>query len=133
MEWVPQRTLGPRTTFLTPWGRMHYRVAPQGSVSSSDGFTFWYDSIIKNIPRKKKCVDDVAGWAPTLDQLFLDTVDFLTHTNKHGIVQNAKKFNWGKREIEYVGFFIKEDSVPPSDETLSAIASFPRPTNATGI
>ena len=93
-----------KTTFITQWGRMRYRVAPQGSLSSGDGFTFWYDSIIRHLLRKKKCIDDVAGWADTLAQLFKDATEFLTVTARHGIVQNVKKFTWGRRELEYVGF-----------------------------
>ena len=112
---------------------MRYRVAPQGSLSSEDGFTFWYDSIIRNQPRKKKCVDDVAGWATSLNQLLQDTVQFLTHTNAHGVVKNPKKFNWGKKKLGYVGFQILQDRVRTSDETLSSITNFPRPTDVTGI
>ena len=121
------------TTFLTPWGRMRYRVAPQGALSSGDGFTYWYDLIMRHLPRKKKCVDDVLGWASTLQQLFFDTAEFLTHTSQHGVVQNGKKFTSGHREIEYVGFLPTQDGVRPSDDTLSAITNFPRPTDITGV
>lgn len=121
------------TTFLTPWGRMRYIVAPQGSISSGDGFTYFYDMIIRHMPRKKKCVDDVAGWANTLVHLFQDTAEFLTHTSKHGIVQNPKKFIWGKKDIEYLGFWITADGVQPSNETLESIRDFPRPSDITGI
>ena len=85
------------------------------------------------MPRKKKCIDDVACWADTLDQLFADTVDFLSHTSTHGIVQNLKKFIWGKEEFEYAGFWILKDGVRPNDKALSAIQHFPRPTDITGI
>lgn len=101
------------TTFLTPWGRMRYKIAPQGSISSGDGYTFWYDMIIRHINRIKKCVDDVVGWANTLIQLFFDTAYFLLHTGSHGVIQNPKKFAWGQEEIEYVGFHIKKDGVRP--------------------
>ena len=119
------------TTFLTPWGRMRYRVAPQGALASGDGFTFWYDTIMRELLRKKKCVDDVLGWANTLWQLFMDTAHFLTLTASFGVVQNAKKFKWGRRELEYVGFWLMRDGVRPSDETLGAIENFPRPTDIT--
>ena len=89
--------------------------------------------MIRNLKRKKKCIDDVAAWADTLTKLFQDTVEFLSHTNAHGVVQNPTKFNWGKRKLEYVGFFIMEDGVRPNDETLSSIQNFPRPTDITGI
>ena len=69
-----------KTTFITSWGRMRYRVALQGSVSSGDGFTYWYDAVIRHLRRKKKCIDDVSGWADTLELLFWDTVEFLEVT-----------------------------------------------------
>ena len=28
------------TTFITPWSRLRYRVAPQGALSSGDGYTY---------------------------------------------------------------------------------------------
>ena len=74
-------------------------MAPQGALASGDGFTFWYDTIMRDLKNKKKCVDDVLGWALTLLKLFYDTAKFLTTTAKFGVVQNAKKFKWGRREI----------------------------------
>ena len=121
------------TTFLTPWGSMRYRVAPQGSIISGDGYTFWYDAIIRHIQHMKKCVDDVLGWAKSLLQLFHNTAYFLSHTGAHGVIQNPKKFVWGRRELEYVGFWLKDNGIKPTDETLSSISNFPRPSDITGI
>lgn len=112
---------------------MRYRVAPQGSISSGDGYTFWYDSIIQHIKRLKKCVDDVIGWAFTLLQLFHDVTYFLYYTGMHGVIQNPCKFVFGQKEIEYVGFWLKTDGVKPTDETLASITNFPRPTDLTGV
>ena len=55
------------------------------------------------------------------------------HTSLHGIIQNPKKFVWGKKELEFVGFWLKTDAVKPTDETLSAITNFLRPSDITGI
>ena len=108
-------------------------MAPQGALASGDGFTFWYNTIMHDLKNKKKCVDDVLGWALTLLKLFYDTAEFLTTTARFGVVQNAKKFKWGRREIEFVGFWLMKDGVRPNDETLAAILNFPRPTDITGI
>ena len=121
------------TTFITPWGRLWYTGGPQGHVVMGDAFNAWYDSVIRDLPRKKKCVDDVSGWADTLDQLFWDTVDFLEVTGNHGIIQNPEKFCWGRRELEFVGFWLTEDGIRPTDETCQAIREFPWPTDITGI
>ena len=94
---------------------------------------FWYDSIISHIKRIKKCVNDLAGWAKYLLQLFHDTAFFLSYTGTYGIIQNPKKIVWGVQELEYVGFWDKKDGVRPTQSTLDAISNFPRPTDVTGI
>merc|ERR1712082_427555 len=121
------------TTFITPWGRLWYTGGPQGHVVTGDAFNSWYDGVIRDLPRKRKCVDDVCGWADTLKQLFWDTVGFLEVTGYHGIIQNPKKFVWGRSELEFVGFWLTKDGIRPTDETCQAIRDFPRPTDITGI
>ena len=121
------------TTFLTLWGRMRYVVAPQGSISSGDGYTYWYDLVIRSLKNIKKCIDDVLGWASSLVELFFNVVNFLYLTNSHGIIQNPAKFKWGRKEIEYLGFWLTEDGVRPTPDTLKSISEVPRPSDITGI
>ena len=49
------------TTFITPWGRHHYRTAPQGYVASGDAITRRYDELVAHIGQRTKCIDDVLG------------------------------------------------------------------------
>lgn len=37
------------TTFITPWGRFRYRVAPQGYIASGDGYSRRFDEIVSDI------------------------------------------------------------------------------------
>ena len=46
------------TTFITPWGRYCYCVAPQGYIASGDGYSHPFNEIVSDIPQKTKCVDD---------------------------------------------------------------------------
>jgi hypothetical protein len=50
------------TTFITEEGRFRYRVAPQGFVASGDRYNARYDDVLAEVPRKAKCVDDLALW-----------------------------------------------------------------------
>jgi hypothetical protein len=50
------------TTFITEEGRFRYRVVPQGFVASGDGYNTRYDDVLAKMPRKAKCVDDLALW-----------------------------------------------------------------------
>ena len=100
---------------------------------TGDAFNSWYDKIIRDLPRKTKYVNDVAGWANTLSQLFMDTVAFLDVTGRNGVIQNPEKFVWGRRELEFVGFWVKEEGVCPTQEMTEAIKNFPRPSDITGV
>ena len=50
------------TTFIMEWGHYRYRVAPQGYVSSNDGYSKCYDRIIESVERKTKVTDDTVMW-----------------------------------------------------------------------
>ena len=56
------------TTFITPWGRFRYRVAPQGFIASGDAYTQRFDSIITDFPNKVKCVDDTLMWSNNIEE-----------------------------------------------------------------
>ena len=46
------------TTFTTPWGLFRYKRAPQGYLSSGDGFNRRLDDITAEVVRMERCVDD---------------------------------------------------------------------------
>ena len=59
--------------------------------------------------------------------------DFLVLTSSHGIKQNTTKFVCMKKDVEFIGFQIREDSFTPCAATVEAIRQFPRPQNITGV
>ena len=61
-------------TFITPWGRYRYCVAPQGYIASGDGYTKRFDSIVADIPQKTKCIDDTLLWSRGIESSFHQAV-----------------------------------------------------------
>ena len=47
-----------KTTFITPWGRFRYKVAPQGYLASMDAYTHRFSLITEEIKQKQVIVDD---------------------------------------------------------------------------
>ena len=76
------------TTFITPWGRYRYLVAPQGYIASGDGYSLRYDEIVADIPRKTKCIDDTLLWSSTMKESFFQAVQWLDICGRHGITLN---------------------------------------------
>ena len=92
------------TTFITPWGRCHYCVAPYGYRASGDGYTRRYDEIVSGIDDHTKRID-VCGW--------------------NGITLNPEKFVFSSTVVDFAGFTITMDSVLPSPKYSDAIHNFP--------
>ena len=121
------------TTFITPFGRYRYLVACQGSKAAGDGYTSRYDKIVAEIQNMKKCVDDTILWENSLEQIFFKTCAYLTLCSKKGIIFNKKKFQFGCKTVQFLGFELTSDSVKPSASYLQTISDYPRPTDISGI
>ena len=121
------------TTFITPWGRYRYRVAPQGYIASGDGYTRRYDEIVADITQKTKCIDDALLWADDIEDSFWRAVNWLDRTGKNGITLNPTKFVFAADEVEFAGFEVTLDDVRPCEKYLQTIRDFPTPKNRTDI
>ena len=119
------------TTFITPWGTYRYCRLPQGYLSSNDAYTRRYDELIKDVPRKVKCVDDVLLWDETIESAFFHTWDYLTLCANKGIVINKDKFKFCRDDVEFAGLQLSNNGISPAPALLSAIADFPVPKNIT--
>ena len=121
------------TTFITPWGRYRYLVAPQGYIASGDGYSRRYDEIVADIPRKTKCIDDTLLWSHSIVECFFQAVHWLDICGKNGITLNQDKFVFAEETVEFAGFEITTDSVHPCKKYLQAITDFPTPKNISDI
>ena len=80
------------TTFITPWGRYRYCVAPQGYIASGDGYTCRFDEIVSDVPRKTKCVDNSLLWEESIADSFFHTVDYLDLCGHNGVTRAGVKY-----------------------------------------
>ena len=122
------------TTFITPWGRYRYCVAPQGYVASGDAYTRCYDELVADITNKTKCVDDALLWADTIEESFWRAVQWLDICGRNGIILNPPpKFTFAADTVEFAGFELSLTDVRPCRKFLQAILDFPTPVNITDI
>ena len=120
------------TTFITPWGRYRYKVAPQGFLASGDAYNQRFDAIIADFKNKVKCVDDTCMWANSIEAAFHQTCKWLDLCAKNGITLNPKKFQFAQDSVEFAGLTITPTNVKPSTKFLESIQNFPEPKDITG-
>ena len=116
-----------KTTFITPWGRYRYRVAPQGYLASMDGYTHRFSLITEGIKNKATIVDDTLIYSDNLEENFVDVCQLLSVGHKAGLVFNPDKFQFGQGTVEFAGLDVTLDGVKPCGKFLESIRSFPRP------
>ena len=121
------------TTFITPFGKWRYARAPQGFLSSGDGYNRHFDAILSDMERKDRCVDDLIYYDDDLEAHWWRTIDLLRLLGTSGIVLNPDKFQFASKIVDFAGFRISEDTIEPLPKYLDAIRHFPTPTSTTDI
>ena len=117
----------PLTTFITPYGRYRYICAPQGYVSSGDGFNRRLDEVLSDFYSKERCIDDICHFDEDLEDHWWRSTDLLLTLGEAGVIVNPNKFQFAERSVEFAGFRISEAAIEPLPKYLDAIRSFPTP------
>lgn len=120
------------TTFINIWGRWRYLRLPQGYSAAQDAYTRRYDEIIKDVPRKVKCIDDTLLHDSDIEGSFFSTFDYLTLCAENGITINRSKFQFCQDTVMFAGLKITPEGICPSDKVIAAIQNFPTPKDITG-
>ena len=121
------------TTFITPFGRWRYTRAPQGFLSSGDGYNRRFDAVLSDFERKERCVDDTIHYDTDLGHHWWRTIDFLARVGRSGIVLNPDKFQFAERSVDFAGFRVSDTTIEPLPKYLDAIRDFPTPESTTDI
>lgn len=115
------------TTFITPWGRFRYCRTPMGHCSAGDTYTKRFDDAIQGTARKHKCVDDTLLYDSSIEAAFCYAYGFLSTCKAKGITLKPEKFQFARREVDFVGFHLGWDEYKTTDERLAAIRNYSMP------
>ena len=123
------------TTFITSFGRWRFKQAPQGFLSSGDGYNRRFDAILADFDRKERIVDDTLFYDEDnkLEEHWWRTIDFLTITGKAGIVLNPDKFQFASREVDFAGFHVANERIDSLPKFCNALENFLTPKPITDI
>ena len=121
------------TTFITPWGRFRYLVAPQGLRCSGDAFTDRMDRLYDGFERMVRCVDDALIYDHTVEEQFHRTCAALDQGGNNGALFHPGKFQFCKKEVDFVGLVVGDTGVRPPQEFFESIRGFPTPQNITDV
>ena len=98
-----------------------------GHCSATDAYTKRFDDAVKDFPRKHKCIDDTLLYDASVEEAFWHAFDFLELCARKGITLKPEKFQFCRREAEFVGFHLDWATYRPTEDRLAAVKSFSMP------
>ena len=84
-------------------------------------------------PNMTRLMDDTCLYEETIEEIFKSTCRYLTRIGRAGISFSPSKFQFAKREVDYVGFRIHPEGLSISPKIIKSLKEFPRPQNLTDM
>ena len=130
LEWISQCSFTKSdhhlTTFITPFGWWRYTRAPQGFLSSGDGYNRRFNAILAEFERKERCVDDTIFYDTELENHWWRTIPYPCRMGWHRSQSWQVSICW-KQTVDFAGFRISESTVELLPKYITAIRDFPKP------
>ena len=73
------------------------------------------------------CVDDIFIYYDTIEKNFYQVCSFLEQGARGGCTFNPKKFQFGEREVNFLGFRVTDTGIKPTEEFTKSILLFTIP------
>lgn len=121
----------PKTAFNTRYGKFEFLVLPFGLSNAPPSYQAWMNNILKDCLDKFVLIylDDACIFSKTLEEHISHVNHVISIFESHGLVVNLKKCEFGKRELEFLGFRVSQAGILPSISKIKAIQDWVRPTN----
>ena len=101
-------------------------------MAAGDAYTATYGKVKIGFERMECCMDNTILWDDSLEINFDRVCKYLTQCARNRIAFNEKKFSFVRKEVEYLGFTLTDDSVKPTPDMLNSITELPKPKDLRG-
>ena len=120
-------------TFNTPFGRYSFKRLPFGLTSAPEVFHRTVQQIFERVPGTKVYIDDILITGATIEEHDVRLRQALEAARSHGLKLNAKKCEYRKTKITYLGEELTAEGVHITQDRVTAIKNMPPPTDKEGV
>lgn len=117
-------------TIVLPWGKYKYKRLPMGLAGSPDIFQEKMSHLMRGLDFVRVYLDDVLIISTSTFEEHLRKVEqcFL-RIAKAGLKINPDKSFFGKKEIEYLGYWVTQSGIQPQVKKVQSILEMEEPKN----
>lgn len=120
------------TSFVTPKAQFEFIKMPFGLCTAPSVFQRFINDIFHdyiNDGTVLAYLDDLIIPARTEEEALTKLKEIMKRAEEFGLQFNWKKCHFFKKEIEYLGYIVKDNKVRPSKEKIKAVSNFKKPNN----
>ena len=119
-----------KTCVATPWGMYNFRRLSMGLQNSAQSFQKHIDDVLRDIPGSFVYLDDILLFHDN-EQAHLETLELiLKRLDQAGLTIALEKCEFGKSQLDYLGYTISSKGIIPIKKKIQALEDFPPPLKA---
>ena len=107
-----------KTAITTPIGLFEYNFLPFGLRNASSTFQRFIDQVCHGLPYVLPYIDDIIIFSRSEEEHLENLRTFFKRLDKHGIVINATKSEFGKTELKFLGHLVTKEGIRPTKQKI---------------
>ena len=117
-------------TIVLPWGKYKYKRLPMGLAGSPDIFQEKMSDLMRGLEFVRCYLDDVLIISKSTFEEHLQKVELcFQRIAQAGLKINPDKSFFGKKEIEYLGYWVTQNGIQPQVKKVQSILEMEEPKN----
>lgn len=117
------------TTFITPFGRFHFKRLPFGITSAPEIFQRKMMETMQGLEGVEIFMDDVLVYGATVSEHDQRLEKAMQRIETAGLKLNREKCSIRQSQLRFLGHLIDKDGIRPDPDKVKAIQQLPPPTN----
>ncbi|XP_034023466.1 uncharacterized protein K02A2.6-like [Thalassophryne amazonica] len=117
------------TTFITPFGRFHFKRLPFGITSAPEIFQRKMMETMEGLEGVEIFMDDVLIYGATVSEHDQRLEKVMQRIEIAGLKLNRDKCSIRQHQLRFLGHLIDKDGIRPDPDKVEAIQQLPPPTN----
>lgn len=98
-----------------------FNVMPFGLTNAAQSFQYFMDSILRGLDFAFCYIDDILIASKTADEHKLHIEQVLSRLQEHGLCIKPQKCNFGKDEVECLGYLVTTEGFKPLEHQVLAV------------
>ncbi|KAK7576094.1 hypothetical protein V9T40_012380 [Parthenolecanium corni] len=122
-----------KTAVITPFGLFESMKMPNGLKTSAQTFQRFIDSLLRGLDFVYAYIDDICIFSENKEQHKHHLRQLLAKLDEAGLTINVAKSEFGKDEVDFLGYNISQGGIAPKSKKVQAILDYPPPKDMHGL